>query len=380
VGPGSAALVSITGNLAHAGLYVALFSFSSAAAAAIFGRAMDRYGRRPLLLAAHIVAAVGYTLAGIGVVSNALVPFLVGGALLAFGFGGVLLTRVAAAEIFPAAERGRAVGWVQLSAVMGAIAGPVLLILSDPVGHFLARDPLSFVWFIAPPLHLFAAVFLLRATEPLAIARDLARYHPTERDVPPAVPALAPAHLVPVAIVALAANQAAMVGIMGVAGAAVHHAGHAVWVLGLLMLFHFVGMFGLSRFGGRAADRFGRRNTILFGIAVIAAGGLLVAAVPGPWSFGLIAATVILADVTTPARRARVVGRGDLAAQLASGLVALAGGWWFAQHGVAGLGLMAVAVVAIPAALLFSLVREPSPGSYGPSAGLSPAADSDQPV
>ena len=45
VGPGSAALVRLSGNLGWAGLYVALFNVGAAAGAALGGRAMDRYGR-----------------------------------------------------------------------------------------------------------------------------------------------------------------------------------------------------------------------------------------------------------------------------------------------------------------------------------------------
>ena len=67
VGPGSAALVRLSGNLAFAGLYVALFNIGAATGAALGGRAMDRYGRKPPLLAAYLVSAAGYVIAGIGV-------------------------------------------------------------------------------------------------------------------------------------------------------------------------------------------------------------------------------------------------------------------------------------------------------------------------
>lgn len=377
VGPGSATLVDLTGRPAHAGFFVALFSLSSAMGAFVFGRLMDRFGRKPVLIIAHLVSMSGYTLAGMGAVFQLVPLFVVGGALLAGGFGGVLLTRVAAAEIFPATERGRGVGWVQVSATVGAVVGPLLLVLSDPVGHFTAWEPLAFVWFFAPPLHLVAAVLLLRITEPLTLAREVGTYHPQSLDLPTQTPVHAPAMLLPLAILALAANQAAMAAVMGIAGAAVHQAGYAVWVLGAMMFLHFVGMFGLSRVVGKVADRFGRRNTILVGMLIIAFGGAVIALLPGiiafavglmlvgfGWSFGFIGATVLLTDITAAHKRARIVGRADLTAQLSAAALALAGGWWFARQGIEGLGVLAAFVVLVPALLLLVFMREASPGVF----------------
>ncbi len=379
VGPGSATLVDLTGNPAHAGFFVALFSLSAATGAALFGRLMDRFGRKIILIIAHLVSMSGYALAGLGAVLHLTPLFVVGGALLAGGFGGVLLTRVAAAEIFPATQRGRGVGWVQISATVGAVVGPLLLVLSDPVGHFTTWEPLALVWFFAPPLHLIAALTLLRITEPLELAREVGTYHPESLDLPPQAQVHAPVMLLPLAIIALAANQAAMAAVMGIAGAAVHQAGYAVWVLGGMMFLHFVGMFGLSRVVGKVADRFGRRNTILVGMLLIALGGGVIAGFTGiiaftvglmlvgfGWSFGFIGATVLLTDIIAVHRRARIVGRADLSAQLSAAALALAGGWWFAQEGLAGLGVLAIFVVLVPALLLLGFVRESQPGVFGP--------------
>ena len=140
------------------------------------------------------------------------------------------------------------------------------------------------------------------------------------------------------------------------------------------MLAHFVGMFGLSRFVGRFADRVGRRQTILVGLSLLVIGGVVVAVVPGVtgyavglllvglgWSFGFIGSTVLLADATAPERRARVVGRADLTAQLSAAVIATGGGWWFASRGVAGLGILAIVVATAPV-LLLTFVHESKPG------------------
>jgi MFS family permease len=374
-GPGSAALVRLTGNLSHAGVYVALVYLGIAAGAALGGRAMDRFGRKPPLLLAYVIASIGYTLAGIGVARSMLPLFVVGTLCFAASTGVANLTRLAAAEMFAPEERGRGVAWVQIAAIFGAVVGPLLLVLSEPLGAALGRAPLSLVWFFAPPLHLTAAVLVGGATEPRLLAERVAI---VPADIPGGgiVSSGNTARLILAGTIALVASQAAMAAVMGVAGAAVAHAGHGVPVLGSLMFLHYLGMFGLSRVVGRFADVAGRRWTILVGLGLLAAGGLTVAAVPGPagfgaglllvglgWSFGFIGGTVLITDVAAPERRGRTLGRSDLVAQLSAAVIASAGGWWFASRGLAGLGIAAAAVAAAPV-LLMAFVREGRPGYY----------------
>jgi MFS family permease len=180
-------------------------------------------------------------------------------------------------------------------------------------------------------------------------------------------------------VIVLAASQAAMTSVMGVAGVAVVHAGHGAGTLGWIMMTHFVGMFGLSRFVGHAADRWGRRVTIFAGLVLLALGGAVVATVPGMagfgagillvglgWSFGFIGASLLLTDITVPSRRARILGRADLITQLTAAAVTLSSGFWFAAHGVTGLGILAIAVVTLPFVTILFVV-EPAPGRYAPS-------------
>ena len=264
--------------------------------------------------------------------------------------------------------------WVQTSAIAGAIAGPLLLVLSEPLGRFLGRNPLTIVWFLAPPLLIAATLALRRAAEPMTIAREIERSE--QRDGRARQSSAVDSRLPLIAgVIALAASQAAMAAVMGVAGAAVVHAGHGAPVLGTVMMLHFVGMFGLSRVVGHVTDRFGRRNTILAGLLVLVIAGIVVAVAPGMpgfgagillaglgWSFAYIGATVLLTDLTAPERRARVLGRADLVSSLTAAVVSTTGGFWFAANGLAGLGLLAIAVVTLPLVLmLFVSEREASP-------------------
>jgi MFS family permease len=375
-GPGPSAYVRLSGSLGDAGYYFALYALLAAAGAGSGGWLMDRFGRRPVLIAAHLTMAVGFTLAGLAVMSASLALFALGVAALAFGAGAVYLTRLAAAELFPPALRGRGMAWVLVSATAGAIMGPLLLIASEPLGQLLGRDPNSLVWFLAPPLLLAGAALVALAPEPRAIAQDLARYHP---DAPPMVVqerGPAPAGLAATAVIALALAAAAMVTAMGIAGPAVEQHGHSLAATGAVLAFHFVGMFALSTYVGRVADRAGRRRTILAGLGILALGGALMGLLQSieglavgllliglGWSFAYTGASVLLTDITPMARRARVLGRADLVASLCQAVLSSAGGWWFAQRGLAGIALAVMAVVAVPLVLV-ARVREPKPGAY----------------
>ena len=362
VGAGSAAFVELTGNLSHAGLYATLFMTSSAGGAALGGRMMDRVGRKPPLVVAYLLAALGSAITGIAVNQSGLPAFIAGTMLFAAGFGTANLSRLAAAEMFPPAERGRGVSWIQIAAIFGAVIGPLLLLLSEPIGKWLGRAPLTLVWFLAPPLLLIAAFAMFGAAEPRDVARGVAEASGGSQPVP--VPQDATPTII-AGTMSLAASQAAMSAVMGVSGAAVAHAGHGVPVLGSLMFLHFIGMFGLSRVVGSVADTMGRRATILSGLSLLALGGAAVAFIPGTtgfgiglllvglgWSFGFIGSTVLLTDATPPNRRAGVLGRADLTAQLSAAVIAAGTGWLFATRGVAGLGIVAIVVAAVPVALI----------------------------
>ncbi|HJR65959.1 MAG TPA: MFS transporter [Gemmatimonadaceae bacterium] len=375
-GPGSAALVALSGNASFAGLYVALLNLGAAAGAAVGGRAMDRWGRRPVLMSGYVLGGVGYAIAGSGVALDVLALFVAGILVFAAAMGIGGLTRIAAAEIFPPAERGRGIAWVQTSAIAGGVVGPLLLMLTEPLGHAIGRDALGIVWWLAPPLLIAGALTLRRAAEPMELAKEIEREHPHASGTALGTGAVRSRRLLVAGVIALAGSHAAMAAVMGVAGVAVVHAGHGASVLGTIMMLHFIGMYGLSRIVGHVTDRWGRRPTILSGLVLLGLGGAVVALIPNMagfgagilivglgWSFAYIGASVLLTDITVPSRRARILGRADLITQLTAAVVATSGGVWFAANGLAGLGLVAIAVVTLPF-VAFLFVVEPLPGQY----------------
>lgn len=373
VAPGSAAWVELSGDASHAGFFIATFALSTAAGAAVAGRAMDKWGRRPVLFAAHALAGVGFAGAGVSYATGSLYGFAVATAVLASAIGVIYLTRVAAAEMFAASERARAVARVQVTATVGAVMGPLLLLAAGPLGALVDRSATGIVWFFAPPLFLASAILVLASPEPLVLARHVAASNMTPGAM---ATRRAPPLALRTGIAALVCAQAGMIAVMGVTGVALHDAGHTATTTSAVMAAHFLGMFGLSPLVGKFADRLGRKLTIISGTAILASGGLSVAVVPGApglvvglllvgigWSFAYIGGTVILSDVVPVAKRARTVGLTDFGTAIFAAAASFGAGWWYATRGLPALGFFAIALVLLPAVLALML-REKRPGTY----------------
>lgn len=118
-----------------AGLALAVFAAGNAAALTFSGRLADSLGRRPMMVAGLLVA--GLSTAGIGLTSG-LGWFLVASAVAGIGSG--LLGPAQQAALADVIGNGRSGGRVlaayQMTADIGAIAGPVLAgILADKLGY-----------------------------------------------------------------------------------------------------------------------------------------------------------------------------------------------------------------------------------------------------
>jgi MFS family permease len=346
------------------GLGPAIVLASSALAALPAGRAMDRFGRVPVLAMGYLTGVLGCGLAALGSASELAPAVLAGFILVGAASGVALLSRTAAGDMYPTERRARGIALVLFGAVFGAILGPAVF---SPLlaGKDLDGDSVAPPWLAAGAFMLVGSVLVSAVRpDPRRIA-ELLEHEPAPQ--PGAGSAqlrelLARPGVIP-ALIAAQASFAVMVGVMTLTGAVVvdHHGheGHDVFpIIGA----HVIGMYALVIVIGDLIDRIGRTVSLaggLFGMAVSVISLLWVESVPATavalfglglgWNLSFVAATAELADLTLPSERGRLLGFNDLLSGATGAGLALLGGVALSELGVAALAIGGTLLVLAPA-------------------------------
>jgi MFS family permease len=363
---GTVTIVSVTGVEGILGLGPAVFLLAGAAAVGPAGRISDRVGRMPVIRTGFVLGICGpvVTAAGCAVEAGALV--FLGLALCGAAQAIVLLSRAAAAEMFPPERRARGMSIVLFGVVSGAIWGPLVF---GPMfsGRSLTPDDLVVPWLAAGA---FTLVGLLVSFGVRPDPKDLSQSQSGGGQ--PAAPAAPLREIlrrpgVATAMVAAVGSFAVMVGVMNLAGyvAVGHH--HAQGSIFTIISLHIVGMYGLVLVVGDVIDRIGRRTCMIGGLCAMAlsnAGLVWLDSIAGMslslfglglgWCLAYVAATTELVDLAAASERGRLIGTTDLLSSVSGAVLALGGGVVYSGAGgsvplalsACGLAVFAAAWVA----------------------------------
>ena len=377
----SLTFVLVTGVHGLLGLGPAIFLTASALAAVPAGRAMDRFGRRPVIAAGFLAAAAGCSLTALATNLGS-TPLVITGFALTGGASGVaLLIRTAAGDLYPPERRARGISYVLFGSVFGAILGPAVF---GPMfsGRELEADALTVPWLVAAGISLIAlGLVALVRPDPKQIAELIAGQDPAAEQ-----PAVAPLREMLVrpgvrpAMLTALASFGVMVSVMNLSGYVVvehhhHDQGSVFPIIGA----HVFGMYALVLVVGPLIDRIGRPPALICGLAVMGAStigllwldsvfatAILLFGLGVGWNVSFVAATAQLADRSSAAERGKLLGFNDLLSALLGALLALAGGYALDSIGVAALAIGATVIVAAPILwLLPTLARvrpAPDPG------------------
>ena len=354
-------LVAVTGVEGILGLGPAIFLLAGALAVAPAGRASDRFGRMPVIRAAFLAGILGAGTTALGCATTSALLVMAGFALNGASASVILLSRAAAAEMYPPEHRARGMSLVLFGAVSGAIWGPLVF------GPMFAGRDLDPAGLVVPWLG--GGVFMLAGfLVSLGVRPDpktIGASHPA--DIADAGPAAPLAEIirrpgVAAAMVAAVASFAVMASVMNLSGfVAVGHGHHQSDVFTIISA-HIVGMYGLVLVVGDLVERIGRRRSIVLGLAIMAvSNGALVwlAGLMGMsvslfglglgWSLSYVAATTELISLTSPSERGRLIGFTDLLSSLTGAGLALLGGVVYSGAGAGTLAAAAAALAVGPA-------------------------------
>jgi MFS family permease len=360
----SLTFVLVTGVKGLLGLGPAIFLTAAALTGAVAGRAMDRYGRKPVLVVGFLVGGTGCALTALGTHTTSTVAVIVGFTLTGSSSAAALLVRTAAGDMYPPLRRARGISYVLFGSVFGAILGPTVF---SPLfsGKELTADDLTVPWLAAAGISVFtASIVSLVRPDTKKIAELIA---PAGESVAPVTKAsLAEIIRRPGVIPAMLTSFASfgvMVSVMNLTGYVVvekhHHAQHNVFpIIGA----HVLGMYALVLFVGAMVDRVGRTSALAAGLLVMGVSALAlgwISSVPSTalllfglgigWNISYVAAAAELADLTLPSERGRLFGFNDFAAALFGATLALVGGLTLETLGVAAMAVGAAILVTAPA-------------------------------
>ncbi|MEU7170789.1 MFS transporter [Micromonospora sp. BL1] len=344
-------------------------------------RLMAARGRRPGLVLAYAVGAVGGVLVVVATVTR-LVPLLFVGMLL-FGGGTAanLQARYTAVDLAEPQRRGRQLSLVVWATTIGAVAAPNFAALADETTRGWGLPALAGPFaFSAVAFTLTAVVLLvLLRPDPLLTARRLTAAEPAPGVAPAVtrrggmVAAWRTVRGRPAArlgIAAVAVGHLVMVAVMSMTPVHLgewHSDEDVLPVVGLVLSLHIAGMYALSPVVGWLTDRVGRRPVILGGVALL----LAACAVSGTaghhtpllsvgltllglgWSGTMVAGSTLLSESVPTADRPGVQGLSDLLMGLAGAGAAAASGFVMRAVGYPTLTLLsAIAVVPLVALAL----------------------------
>jgi MFS family permease len=366
--------VLVTGIEGLVGLGPAIFLVASGIAALPAGRAMDRHGRKPVIAAGFLIAALGCGLVALATRTDSTVAVIAGMMLMGAAGAIALLIRTAAGDMYPPERRARGIGYVLFFNVFGAILGPAVF---APLfaGKEVEVESLTVPWLAAGALTFVAlGISMLVRPDPKRIAELIGshRNEPPPTAAAPLREILKRPGVIPAMLAALA-SFAVMVSVMNLTGyVVVEHHGHEQRDVFPIIGAHVLGMFALVLFVGPLVDRIGRPMSLWSGLVLMAAScigltwfesvlgtSFLLFGLGLGWSISFVAATAQLADRASPAERGKLLGFNDQLSAFAGAALALAGGYALETLGVAALAIGSTVLVLLPLIRLLRRERLP---------------------
>lgn len=373
---------TLSGDPRLAGVPLTLSMLGRAFSAYPLGWLMDRRGRRIGIVTGFGLIGLGMGVSALAIGLDSFLVFCVGALLAGTGQAVTEQSRYIAAEIYPKADRARAIGFVVFAGTVGAVGGPLLVTPSAGISALfgLGADAGPYTaGVVMTGLAMLIAFSLLRPDP-----QQLGRMVQAEEDADNARQGLAAAVKRPVgeilrqrpvqlALASMAIGQMVMTLLMVITPVHMHDHHHGHDAVSLVIMAHTLGMFGFAWLTGILIDKLGRIPMIIIGALVLVLSAILTpVSTEVPilatalfllgigWNFCFVAGSSLLSDSLNSLERGRIQGVSETIVALSSGTGSLSTGSFFALGGITAVASIGLAFSLALAALTF-LRRERLP-------------------
>lgn len=318
---------------------------------------MQRLGRKVGFILGNLIGLFGTYVAWQGLLADSLYLFATGTWLIGMAIGVGQQYRFAALDLCTVEQRARAIGIVMGGGIIAAVLGANLSIWAQ--GWAVKPFVGAFYGLAA----LYTLALLLIAFLPLPKAPKIAVGAKTR-----SYKELFKQPMLLGAVVSGAIGYAIMVLLMTATPLAMQHDGFAFRDVAMVIQWHVLGMFVPSFFTGRLIGKFGTRNIILWGCAILIVSPVInilgssywhyfsaLMLLGVGWNFTFIGATHLLSFTYQPSEQGKVQGVNEFLVFSASALGSLLAGQGVMLLGWAWLNWLAIPVVAAIAIIIWRL-------------------------
>ena len=366
---GAILATQLSGSEAWSGMAATMSTLGAALAAIPLARFASKFGRQRSLCFGALLAATGAVSTIAASIAFSFPILLVGLGLTGVGSAVSLQSRFAATDLSEDGTRSKDLSLVVWATTAGAIAGPNLIYPGEVFGAILGLPPLAgpfLLTFIAQLLAALAYKIGLRP-DPLLIARE-SEPSPSKVVGPTSITVLEDRpRLARLATTTIALNQATMVLVMSMTPVHLSGNGASLTLVGFTISLHVAGMYGLAPLFGALADRLGRLRIMTLGqiillVSLLVTGlgasrdwlvtlGLILLGIG--WSASTVAASTLLTESTSIARRAARQGFSDFLMNLSGALGGAVAGLVLFFVGFRGLSFAAISLVLVVVLRIF---------------------------
>ncbi|MFK7805941.1 MAG: MFS transporter [Anaerolineae bacterium] len=354
--------VSLSGSDSQAGVPNTVVLVARALVAYPFGLLMDRMGRRVALATGYLGFVAGGVIAIVAIVTQSYLLFLLASFMIGVSRTAGDQSRFIVAEIFPLNRRATVIGAIVFAGTVGSVLGPNLVSVSRGWVQAIGLPADSGPFLVAAVMMAVASIitFIFLRPDPREIGEQIADEEREEN--PDSIESKGEARswqeifsqpMVQLSVLSMTLGYFVMTLVMVIT--AVHmksglnlpfNEDEMASAVARVIMFHTLGMFGISIFSGFLIDKVGRLNMILAGAVVLALSTVVSAFATNVvllalglfllglgWNFAFVAGSSLLSNSLAQSERGQMQGIAETFVSVAAGTASLSVGWLFAMGG-----------------------------------------------